>query len=136
MMRFTVYVRIEGENFDPHGFNQSLASERQGEVGIRRGARGVARPLAYWRSPCLQTDRLPEEAVEVLLRRYEAELLDAKEKVGASVSVQVVNYYRDGDTPSGFYFSRALVQLLTRLDADLDIDAAIDLAVDDSSEAR
>ena len=128
-MRFEIYIRVEGQNFDPAIFDSSLPAGLRGTVierkNLRNDRHGVMRLL--WKSPHKMASSFPENDLISLLDEFRDDLLNQRAtNPKINITAQLVLRYSANDDPPGYYFSKDLIKRLAELEGDLDIDAIVD----------
>lgn len=132
-MDFKVYVWIDGDQFDPKGFNDSLGANLKGAA--RTGSRLVGgRALegrSYWMSEVVNAHpEAPEESLTKLLTTLKPELARICDLPGIRIVAELVVRYEDTDPLRGFYFSRKLIDILAEVGASVDVDVVRNLQSD------
>jgi len=131
VMKFNIYVRVEGSFFDPEKFNARLPIDLRGEVYERKHMRqrDGCHEMRYWRSRVVEVESEPERALTETLNAHKL-FLTADFLGGiAKVSAQMVFLQSEGDDARGVFICSDLVRLLAELNADLDVDVVHDLRV-------
>jgi hypothetical protein len=122
---FRIYIWIDGVDFDPDKFQNTLDEALKGTVALRKRIRDgiVENSGKYWKSEVLEvTSGHPEEKLNDLLIRFKSELLSIKNTQSARIVVELVAEYDDPSLVRGFFFSEQTIQLLAEVGAALDID--------------
>lgn len=120
-MEIKVYFRIEGEHFEPDKFANGPGSKLHGRVGKRAhdGTPLTRRPLNYWESRIVVADELTaEDALSELAKDLETTGIA---HMGATVWAEMIVYYSGKELPSGFFFPRETLALLSKIGAQLEI---------------
>jgi hypothetical protein len=134
IMRFQVYLSLEGSHFNPTEFNNSLDEKKVGQVGQRKKISSNAIKLNvrefYWKSKVYEVVDVgyPEDYLLDLIKSLTSEIKALSEKQEVKVSANIVAYSKESDPTRGFYFSSDLVKALALLNAEINIDAVYDLA--------
>ncbi len=125
IIKYQVYIWVDGNNFDPDRFNKSLDADNQGLVLYRKRVENgeVEKYGQYWKSNDVDVhvDR-PEESLENLLRLLRIDLLKIKDIPSIRIVAEFVVIYNTNDSTRGFFFSPTTIQLLDEIGAGLDLD--------------
>jgi hypothetical protein len=124
-MKFKIYLRIEGRDFDPKEFVASLPPRIRGEVVYRRhnGAPLTQVPLEYWRGRQIETDGSePESVLQELIGEITPYVTVLATKSETQITANLVAIYDENEEPRGFFFSRDIVGMLSAIRASLDVD--------------
>jgi hypothetical protein len=124
-----IYIRIDGEGFDPDRFQDEHGKELGGSVGVIKrvcadGTHEVAR--TNWKSEIVQSrSGDPEDDLTKLLLQLKPVLLAIKDKQDIRVIAQVVQDVSRHDEASGVFLPREAIQLLADVGASFDFDISL-----------
>lgn len=123
-MQFKISLSIEGSFFDPAAFDAMVPSDLKGFVKIREHlSKKSKNQRIYWESKIYNIQSgYPEDVLLKLLHAYEPSLSNLQIQGGVRISTQIVQNYRENESPRGVYISLSLVDVLSRLRADFDFD--------------
>ena len=122
---FTVYIWIDGPDFDPDAFQKKLDPKLRGKVELRKRMNQgkVERFGKYWKSKAhdpVEDDPTPNLATS--LREYRDALLHARAMGASRVVAEVVAEFGSVDEARGVFLSNDVIALLAECQTALDID--------------
>jgi hypothetical protein len=124
-----IYIRIDGEGFDPDRFQAEHGKELGGSVDVIKrvradGTQEVAR--TNWKSEIVQSrSGDPEDELTKLLLKLKPVLLALKDKQDIRVIAHVVQDVSRQDEASGVFLPREAIQLLAEVGASFDFDISL-----------
>lgn len=126
-----VYFWIDGNDFDPVLFNESLISELQGEICIRKEVPAndlvKSRPKSFWKSKTvIVNEGFPEEKLIELLKLYEKNMAAILKQNEICIMAELVAKYVNNTEVGGYYFSPEAISFMSKLKIGLDIDVYVD----------
>jgi hypothetical protein len=123
---YRIYIRIDGEGFNPDRFQDEHGKELGGSVGVTKRVRGDGtQELARtnWKSEIVQSrSGDPEDALLKLLLKLRPTLVDMRDDKNMRVIAQVVQDVSRRDEASGLFLPREAIQLLADVGASFDFD--------------
>ncbi len=126
MGEYYAYLRIFGEEFDGHRFQDSLPVELCGEVrNVKRFAEGISVNVGnYWRSDKIvgETAYPDEEPVLGLIKRYSGFIHQIKMFGADGITLEVVGVFTSNKEVSGLYLSNKFIKTMAEFDMHLDVD--------------
>lgn len=128
-MQFKVYLEAQGPEFNPVAFDDGLDAHLKGTICHRKhfNPKGQGQKT-YWESKQITvTSGYPEEKLLELIQSLEPSLKALALDNQIKISAQIIEQYKEDESPRGFYVCSELIQTLARLNADLDIDVVYDL---------
>jgi Domain of unknown function (DUF4279) len=124
-----IYIRIDGEGFDPDRFHDEHGKALGGSVGVtkRVGADGTQElARTNWKSEIVQSrSGDPEDELMKLLLKLNPVLFDLRDKQNIRVIAQVVQDVSRHDEASGLFLPREAIQLLAEVGASFDFDISL-----------
>jgi hypothetical protein len=124
-----IYIRIDGEGFDPDRFQAEHGKDLGGSVGVtRRVATDGTQELARtnWKSEIVQSrSGDPEDELTKLLLKLRPVLIAMRDKQDIRVIAQVVQDVSRHVEASGVYLPREAIQLLAEVGASFDFDISL-----------
>jgi hypothetical protein len=124
-----IYIRIDGEGFDPDRFQVEHGKELGGSVGVTKrvradGTQELAR--TNWKSEIVQSRSADtEDELTKLLLKLRPILINLRERQDIRVTAQVVQDVSRFDEASGLFLPRETIQLLAEVGASFDFDISL-----------
>ena len=124
-----IYIRIDGDGFDPDRFQDEHGKELGGSVGVTKrvradGTQELAR--TNWKSEIVQSrSGDPEDELTQLLLKLKPILSSMRDKSNIRVIAQVVQDVSRQDEASGLFLPREAIQLLAEIGASFDFDISL-----------
>ena len=124
-----IYIRIDGDGFDPDRFQDEHGKELGGSVGVTKrmradGTQELAR--TNWKSEIVQSrSGDPEDELTQLLLKLKPILSSLRDKPSIRVIAQVVQDVSRQDEASGLFLPREAIQLLAEIGASFDFDISL-----------
>jgi hypothetical protein len=124
-----IYIRIDGEGFDPDRFQDEHGKELGGSVGVTKrvradGTQELAR--TNWKSEIVQSrSGDPEDELTKLLIKLRPILINMRERQDIRVTAQVVQNVSRFDEASGLFLPRETIQILAEVGASCDFDISL-----------
>jgi hypothetical protein len=122
---FTVYLWIDGPDFDPDRFQRELPESLRGVVESRKRMHNgkVEAAGKYWKSVSRKvSDEDPIEGLSDCLQQYRDSLLNARKQGATRVVAEIVAQFGSLDEARGLYLSDEAIQLLAECRTSLDVD--------------
>jgi hypothetical protein len=124
-----IYIRIDGEGFNPDRFQDEYGKEFGGSVGVTKrvradGTQELAR--TNWKSEIVQSrSGDPEDELTKLLIKLRPILIAMREEKDVRVIAQVVQDVSRHNEASGVYLPREAIELLAEVGASFDFDISL-----------
>ena len=121
---FTVYLWIDGREFDAARFRESLPGDIRGTVEARkRMQNGIAEVYQhYWKSTPRMSSENPAAPLASELQVYRQWLTKARAEGATRVVAQIVGTFSSVDDVRGVYLFEDVVRLLSECGVSLDVD--------------